>query len=312
MQRSNRSGRRTRRLAVAAVAAVAALAPTSAHAATTSMASLESGGSNEFSQMSATSGSLTPTTDKAYDGTHSLHASYDGSGNNGYARGIQNVTWGADDDVWYGGAYYLPQGYQASVKGGDDLLRWDNWGTYGSGADYGSLELWSDGQAHMVMGHYTGDGHELGQPFKLPEGRWAWIEVHSRFSATPGQALTEVYIDGRKVFSSTQPNTYGRPADRVRFGIVCIAMGKQTSPLSLWIDRLSVSDHQVGPLGSAPSAPAPAPAQPGLGQAPGKHHRHGRPHRRAEGSGRRRAKHRRAHARKHHAKRHHAKRRPTA
>lgn len=274
------------------MAGLALAAPTAAQADVSPLlASFENGGPAELSQASATTGSLTLSTDRAYDGSHSMRATYDGGGTNGYARSIQNISWPANADVWYGAAYYLPSGYMAATVGGNDILRWDNYGAYGGSGDYGAVELWSDKKAHLVLGKYSGGGGDIAPSFNLPEGRWFWLELHQKFSTVSGQALSEVYIDGQKVSSSTQANTYGRPADRLRFGIVCISEGKQMKPLTLYYDRASISTSRRGPLGSAPApaptpapAPAPTPAPtpgPGGGSGGTTHHRKHLTHKRA-------------------------------
>src|SRR4051794_2821371 len=116
---------------------------------------------------------------------------------------------------------YIPSSFKSSLQGGADLLRWDNYGAYGSNADYGGIEMWRDGRARLLLGKYTNDpGTVLGSAITLPTDRWFWLEVHQRFSTQPGQALSEVFVDGTKVTSSTAANSYGRAIDRVRYGIV--------------------------------------------------------------------------------------------
>jgi hypothetical protein len=212
---------------------------------------METGTLNQFSQTGVLNGTLSTRAGDAYDGTHAAVATYDGGTGNGYARAIENVSWSGTQDVWYGAAFLLPTGYEASLQGGNDIMRWDNWGRYGSAADYGGVELWSDGKARVILGKYTNDpGTVLDGPFTLPEGRWFWLEVHQRFSTGAG-ALTDVYVDGALVAHSTAPNTYGRGADRVRWGIVCVDAGRQTNSLSLSFDRASIQSSELGPIGPA-------------------------------------------------------------
>ena len=82
---------------------------------------------------------------------------------------------------------------------------------------------------------YDGDNFaRLGGKFSLPEGRWFWLDVHQRFSAYPGRALSEVYIDGQRVSVSTAANSRGRRVDVVRFGFVFVD-GPESS---IRLDRL--------------------------------------------------------------------------
>jgi hypothetical protein len=234
-------------LAAAAAATLAFAGP--AHATVSPLvASMENGSFSEFSQTGVLGGTLSVQAGDGYDGTHSALATYKGGSGNGYARTIENISWSGTQDVWYGAAFKLPTGYAASLQGGNDIMRWDNYGAYADGADYGGVELWSDGKARVMLGKYTNDpGTVLAGPFTLPEGRWFWMEVHQHFSTGAG-ALSDVYIDGTLVAHSTAPNNYGRGADRLRWGIVSIDAGRQTKSLSLAFDRTSIQSSQLGPL----------------------------------------------------------------
>ena len=132
---------------VAALLAVAAWVSTAQATVQSRTAGMENGGLNEFDQASVTSGTLGATTERAYEGRYSAKATYNGSGVNGYSRGIDHVNWQQGDDLWYGAAYFLPNGYLASDVGGNDIMRWDNYGAYGAGGDVGGIEIWSDHKA---------------------------------------------------------------------------------------------------------------------------------------------------------------------
>lgn len=231
--------------------------PAGAQAAVSPMlGGFESGGFSEFTQTGVTTGSLNVVSDRAYEGSRSAKATYSGGGANGYSRTIQFVNWTSSEDVWYGAAFYLPTGYKNSLQGASDIMRWDNYGTYASGADYGGVMIHSDDRARVMLGKYTSDPFQTVVPaFDLPEGRWFYLEVHQKFSTTPGNALTEVFIDGQKIAGSTAQNTFGRGADRIRTGIVSITEGKQINPVNLWFDRVSVSTSQRGPIGGATTPP---------------------------------------------------------
>ncbi|MCW3014213.1 MAG: glycoside hydrolase family 5 [Solirubrobacterales bacterium] len=222
-------------------------------------AHLEGPAWSEFDQTNASTGSLTLDKSRAYDGVQSAKAVFNG-GANGYSRGIQNVDWQDGDDVWYGSAFYLPPGFKASMQGQVDLLRWDNFTVDETNTDRSGIILYNSDKKARIMRQKLGvEEVPIAAPFDIPEGRWFYLEVHQHLSQGGG-ALSEVFLDGAKVASSTQPNTYGRGVSRVRSGIVAINASQQKTPLTLWFDRVTVSTTQVGPLGGTPaSSPAPAP-----------------------------------------------------
>jgi hypothetical protein len=256
--------RRRAGIAVGAFAAAAALALPGARAnaaVAPLMAGFENAGFAEISQPNTVNGTVNVASDRAYEGSRSVRATYNGGGSNGYARAVQHVAWQEGDDVWYGAAFYLPPGYAASLQGANSILRWDNYGSNAGGGDVGGIEIQSGGQARLKYGSYTSGG-TLGSNFRLPEGHWFWLEVHQRLSRSTGAAVNEVRIDGQVVSSSTGAN-FGRPIDRLRVGEVAIQAGRQTRPLTLYFDRFSIATAQRGPLGAG----QPAGAQAGTGNA---------------------------------------------
>jgi hypothetical protein len=233
-------------LTVAPGAAAAAVEPRSA--------SFEGGGFEEFSQTNAANGSLAPANDRAYDGGVSAHAAYGGVGENGYARGIWDVQWQDGEDVWFGAAFYLPLGFHDRIQGQVDLMRWDNWSTHPADTDWGGVSIYGfDRRARLLRFGAGRQNDTLVGPFDLPEGRWFRLEVHQRL-AGGGDALSELYVDGALVGSSTAPNTYGRGIDAIRFGVVAIAAGEQQDPLGLWFDRATVGAER-----SSMTIPEPIP-----------------------------------------------------
>lgn len=239
------------------------IAPAVAHAAPQpALAGLEGGDFSEFSQTSAVTGTLSLSTERAYEGVRSAHATYAGGAANGYARGIWNVDWSDGDDVWFGAAYYLPNGFHANIQGQVDLLRWDNWPTHPTDTDWGGVSIWGSDKHARLLRFGTGrDGvNTLVGPFDLPEGRWFWLEVHQKLS-DGGDAVSELYLDGKLVGASSKPNTYGRSIGRIRYGMVAIAAGSQTKPLEMWFDKATVGTQASGAtVGAVPAVPAvPAP-----------------------------------------------------
>lgn len=250
--------RRTTRLTLALLACGAALSSTAGAAVAPRTALLDAGTTTEFDQVNTSAGTLTLDAGRTYQGAGAAKASVSGGGANAFSRGLFNVDWPVGSDVWYGGAYYLPAGFKTAMQGQVDLLRWDNWPTDPTNTDRSGVVIYgSDKRARLVRQRLGVEQAELGAAFDLPEGRWFWLEVHQRLSAGDGSALSEVFIDGVRVVTSTARNSYGRAAQRIRYGIVAVAAGKQVNPLQLWFDRALVRTAAAGPL---PAAAEPAPA----------------------------------------------------
>lgn len=201
---------------------------------------------SEFSQASTADGAMRTTAAHHFDGRRSYQARFCGGPANGYARGVMHVRWPAEASVSYGVALLLPRDLSDRQQGEIDLLRWDNYPQYRRGGDFGGIVLWSgDHRARLERGHYDGDGaDQLGPSFALPRGRWFWLEVRQRLSGG-AFARSEVYVDRRRVVSTTLPNAYDRPISRVRFGIVAIDEDRQLLPLDLWMDRATVSRNPI-------------------------------------------------------------------
>lgn len=212
--------------------------------ASSAIADLESATFGEFSQVNALHGTLTASATRAFSGDWSAMATYAGGGSNGYARGIFNVGWDEGDRVVYSAAFYLPLGFKASMQGQVALMRWDNWASYPTSADHGGIVInGSDKRARLVrdtLGVASGQEVLVG-PFDLPEGRWFRLEVRQRLGSGAG-ASSEVFLDDSFQGGSDAPNMYaGRSIERVRVGLVAIASGSQTQPLTLWFDRATIS-----------------------------------------------------------------------
>jgi hypothetical protein len=233
--------------------ALVALPTTGASAAVApKTADMNAGSFAGFDQTNATTGALTIDRSRSYEGGAAAHASYAGGGANGFARGIFNVGWANGDDVYYGGAFYLPAGFKAAMKSETDLMRHDNFGA-NSTTDYGGIGLLkSDGKyVASTPGSGSGDDMNVAAPFDVPEGRWFWLEVHQKLSPTTGVAVNEVWIDDQLVSSSSKANSYGRGVTRLRYGLVAIGEGAQSTPLDLWFDRAMVRSTRIGSSGAA-------------------------------------------------------------
>lgn len=197
----------------------------------------------EFDGFSAEHGLLRRTRGGAYDGRRSLFASYDGSGSSGFQRVWRNVRWRSGSDVWYGMALLIPD---RSAYCYWNPIRWDNYRTYGGRGDVGGLQV-ERGALHLIRSRYGSRETKLIGPVTAPEDRWFWLEVHQRLSGRHGRALSEVFVDGRRVGASTRANSAGRVVNDIRFGAVNVA-GRCSRAGSILFDRVSVSRRTRGPL----------------------------------------------------------------
>jgi hypothetical protein len=203
---------------------------------------MESGGFSEFDSFSSWEGDLAVTGDRAYEGQHAARAAFAGAGESGAQRVWKQVSWGSESDVWYGMALNIAD-IDAFCYW--NPIRWDNYKTYGATGDVGGLAI-EHGELSVIQNHYGQSERKLISGVAIREGRWLWVEVHQRFAATDGQALTELYVDGQRVGSSTQANSAGRQIDHLRFGVVNVA-GSCSDPGSVDFDRASITDGMLGP-----------------------------------------------------------------
>ena len=162
-------------------------------------------------------------------------ATYDGSTQNGYARGVFQVGWTPGDDVVYRAAFYLPEGTSAKVDDYLAIMRWDNYGTYATGADQGGI-TYKRGTGWRLSLRST----EHWEIPALPEGRWFTLAVRQHL-ASDNTGVSQVLIDGKKVLDVTaKPNMARSPIDRVRFGVVGITAGAQNAPLEVHFDQAQI------------------------------------------------------------------------
>lgn len=182
-----------------------------------------------------------------------------GSGNTGPSD--------AGTDVWYGGAFWVPQGFSANNHG-VGLIRWQDPDDPGV---YGGVFLNSNGYYQLVRGN-AATQDQIGSVFDLSgyENNWAWIEVHQRFA--PSNPVSEVYVNGQLVSTSKSANTFSTNntvADRVDYGYASVPVNQPTG--LLYVDEPFI-DASARAAAYAPKTPtglrktlpalAPVPGQP--------------------------------------------------
>ena len=213
-------------------------------------ATVETGNLSQFDQTNAQVGRFAATTSTAYDGRYAAQAAYSGGGSNGFARGIFNVGWQEGDDVHYGMAVYLPAGFKSDMQGEVDLMRWDNWDIDPTHTDRCGVVIYGgDKKGRFVCWQLGVNGSETASigPFRIPTGRWTWLEVHQHLSTHDGQAQSELFKNGKKVGGTQQANFFGRNVTNIRYGLVATAGSDQRKSLSLGFDRAMVGPHRLDP-----------------------------------------------------------------
>jgi len=114
-------------------------------------------------------------------------------------------SYGAGDEFWIGGSWRVPEPGKLSWS------RLMNLGHFEGSSDpdnyYLGLIVRSSGMEFAAR-RYQGDaGISVLMPARpIPQNRWFDVDVHLRLSPTDGQALTEVYLDGELIASSTRRN----------------------------------------------------------------------------------------------------------
>ena len=193
---------------------------------------------------------------QVYEGRVAARASVPGGPGNKYARTVRGgsagsadaLRYGEGDDLWYGTALFLPEGFHEDMQAYFSPLRWDNFGA--PGVSRSGLVMYDDDRLRLVQEQegVPGQRNLLGDlSFRLDEGRWYWLEVHQRLSEVDGEAENEVFVDGRRIGRSTTRNYAGDPVTAVRYGIVALSDSEQLAPLTLWYDRVTLTSEQVGP-----------------------------------------------------------------
>jgi hypothetical protein len=115
-------------------------------------------------------------------------------------------SYGPGDEVWIGGSWYVPNPSRLAwsrlmnlghFEGDGDP---DNW--------YLALAAREAGEMEVVARRYNTDAGQsvLMAPRAIPQDRWFDVDLHFKLSPESGQALTQVYLDGRLVTSTTRRN----------------------------------------------------------------------------------------------------------
>jgi arylsulfatase A-like enzyme len=183
----------------------------------------------------------------AYNGSGKAQATYKGGGDVTSAHAYGELSAGqvdTDDDALFGAAIYFEPGTLAgerpAQRGTIDLMRWVD------GPNWGGVRIGEDHRAHLVDS--MGGDVESNREFAFEEGCWNWVVVHQKLrSMAADQPVSEVYLNGRKMLSSSNVNTtlpIVGGVDKVQFGLVQMGShpGQETSGLNVYLDDSFISD----------------------------------------------------------------------
>ena len=193
---------------------------------------LETGDFSRFERLGAVAGSMTLDRQRTYGGDYAARARYEGANQPGFALAGFNVSWAEHDDVWYGGAFYLPATFPASQQADATIVAWDNKPSQGRDGDYGGIVISAANDKAYLVRANASERQVLAGPLDVPFGRWFFLEVHQLLDSVRG--VNEVFVDGELQAKADAANTYGRGVDEVRYGLLGL---QQPLPLELWMDR---------------------------------------------------------------------------
>lgn len=204
-------------------------------------------GNADFTTTSALRGDVELVDHQVFRGERAIRTTVRSPNGYAFARVQEDVHWDEGDEVWYGAAIYLDEGFkEAQGEGSVDILRWDNWPEQPGDTDHGGLTVLSDGRlALFEEQHGNVPWTIILGPYDIPERTWVWLEVRQRFSLEDGEAINEVWMDGRRLGTSTAPNHFGRTITRHRVGIIATP-DPQPGELRLYLDHPVISRN--GPI----------------------------------------------------------------
>jgi hypothetical protein len=242
---------------LAAIALVLALSTSGSATHPDRSYGFELGNCSEFAQgcQASGGGSVTFGSGDAYDGSRYQIASDNGASGISYARGVDNLTLNPGEEVWFGAAVRPSPGFYDRANGQVRLFAWDSY----PASPYVRGGIWVDSNDRVVSYRHVDGGEQtplvvLGTR-ALPEGVWTMVEIRQRLAAGPG-ALTEVYVNGSLVGSSTLPNL-SRSAQITRFRVGLGDSSLVSNPVRVDFDRAYIGSRPRGVV--LPPAPEPEP-----------------------------------------------------
>jgi hypothetical protein len=171
-----------------------------------------------------------------------------------HGRGVFSTAPANGVEGVYGAAFYFPPGTFSGpapkLEQDLDIMGWE----YGGGAEVGGVRISASDKKARLIRERSSQADVIGSSFALQEGCWNHLVVSQRLSpfleGDPNEATSELYLNGEKLFTSHLPNSYGNPAQNVRFGIVKVNTPEQDQALDVYLDDANVSTYDIKQPGS--------------------------------------------------------------
>lgn len=237
--------------------------------------------SKEWDQISAASGTFSvvaegsetpPTPNGSNNKIAKLYQDGTNSPDGSFSRSIwQLPDWGegriARSSAWY----YLPSGFFSKMQGAVQLMGYD---TYPALGNQYRLAIYNNDKQTYIFVMEDHKARNILKAQQLPEGEWFKLTIENKLSNTNG--WSRLYLNDQLIAQTdaqncptgldrcgdTMPNA---PITRSRYGLVAIANGVQTNPLTIYMDDVEISigtevAHSPVPTASPTSSPVPSPS----------------------------------------------------
>ena len=113
-------------------------------------------------------------------------------------------SYGPGSDVWISGSWRIPEPRKVAWS---RLMNLGHWTGDGHASNWHlALESTNAGTMQVSYSDYGDPKHIVLPARPIPADRWFRVDLHFKLSPTDGRALTEWYIDGELVGSTTKAN----------------------------------------------------------------------------------------------------------
>ena len=120
---------------------------------------------------------------------------------------FDGFSYGPNEEVWISGSWRIPNPSKVAWSRLMNLGHYEGGNGGGGGRNwYLGLESVSPGEFQVSYAPYSDPHHVVLPARTIPANRWFRVDLHFRLSPVDGRALTEWFIDGELVDSTTKAN----------------------------------------------------------------------------------------------------------